>query len=104
MYRGKNTEKSAESSERCPPGKNHLAGGGGAPTCTWPSTTGRGTTAVKRGWPPGGRWRLAGDGLLARGRDDNEVMQPYAELNQSLRLTLCDMSLTDTTVSKVHDC
>ena len=38
--------------------KAHLAGGGGAPTCTWPSTTGRNATAVRLGWPPGNRWRL----------------------------------------------
>ena len=81
VYRGKNTESSAESREQkaesreqweVPAGgeKTHLAGDGGALTCTWPSTIGTGTTTVKRGGPSSGRWRLAGDGLLARGRDD----------------------------------
>ena len=84
--------------------KTHLAGDGGALTCTWPSTIGTGTTTVKRGGPSSDRWRLAGDELLARGRDNKLVMQPYAELNPSLRLTLCDKSLTDTAVSKVQDC
>ena len=31
---------------------------------------GTGTTTVKRGGPSSDRWRLAGDELLARGRDD----------------------------------
>ena len=78
-----NTESSAESREqraesreqRAVRGarrgeKTHLAGDGGALTCTWPSTIGTGTTTVKRGGPSSDRWRLAGDELLARGRDD----------------------------------
>ena len=72
VQRAESRKQRAESSERCPPGgeKTHLAGDGRALTCTWPSTIGTGTTTVKRGGPSSDRWRLAGDELLARGRDD----------------------------------
>ena len=35
--------------------KTYVAGGTGAPACTWPSTTGRTPQQLRLGWSPGNR-------------------------------------------------
>ena len=68
--RAESRKQRAESSERCPPGKKPTLQVVVGTDLYIALKIGTGTTTVKRGGPPGSKWCLAGEGLLARGRDD----------------------------------